>query len=240
MAANKAVCDIIDNLLKTETPQTVIEFVKTNHKTDVLNPEIHGRLLVAYINVIGWEDEDAKISPTIQLEDLYAINSSFKTPNGCTWSRDGTWLHNTYAFEKTRTTIKLIGESTSLKNSRGIRPDIDKQIKSQRCVVLDVHSQIETDHKNGRYDDPRVMNKETQQLDDFQPLHKNVNDAKRRHCNRCIQDKKRYDATRLGYKEGWVEGDADDTVCKGCYWYDPREFNQTISKDFVKEPPKED
>lgn len=237
--ANQAACDIIDNLLKTETPQTVIEFVQTNHYTSVLSQTILGKLLVAYINVVGWEDEENKISPTIQLEDLYAINESFRTKNGCTWVRDRTWLHNTYAIEKTRTTIKLVGESTSLKNGRDIRSDIDKQIKKQRCVVLDVHNQIETDHKNGRYDDPRVMNKETQVLDDFQPMHKNVNDAKRHHCDRCVKEKKRYDATRLGYKEGWTEGDENDTICEGCYWYDPKQFNQTISKDFVKEDKKD-
>lgn len=79
------------------------------------------------------------------------------------------------------------------------------------------------------------MNPETQTIDDFQPLHKTVNDAKRAHCKKCIESHKRYNAKRLGYKEGWVYGSEEDAICKGCYWYDPKEFNKQISKDFKKE-----
>lgn len=41
----------------------------------------------------------------------------------------------------------------------------------------------------------------------FQHLSRAANVAKRRHCNVCKENGKRYDARRLGYKEGWIAGD---------------------------------
>lgn len=111
------------------------------------------------------------------------------------------------------------------------RSDISKK----RCVVLDVGSSIEVDHKNGKYDELSNIELENQKIDDFQPLSKAANDAKRQHCKDCIKTGKRYDARRLGYKEGWVVGDENTSPCIGCYWYDPKRFNQLISKDYKKE-----
>lgn len=56
-----------------------------------------------------------------------------------------------------------------------------------------------------------------------------------KHSKDCIKTGKRYDARRLGYKEGWVVGDENTSPCIGCYWYDPKRFNQLISKDYKKE-----
>ena len=42
-----------------------------------------------------------------------------------------------------------------------------------------------------------------------------------------------YDAKRLGYSVGWITGGSNYAgTCVGCYWYDPRKFNQVVSKDF--------
>lgn len=230
----------IKELLQTEKPDVVIEFVKTNHKEDKLKPSTLADLFLAYVSVVGWEDEEKGISPLIEMTDLCQINSWFKSTNGCQWARsDNSQLGKVYTIERqlkggSVSAIKLTGFNDSDKRNRSIRKDIVDAISKQRCVVLDVGVQIEVDHKNGRYDEERVANKETQQLDDFQPLHKSVNDAKRHHCKECIENHKRYNAQRLGYKEGWISGDETDTICKGCYWYDPKIFNQTISKDFKK------
>lgn len=35
-------------------------------------------------------------------------------------------------------------------------------------------------------------------------------------------------------KEGFIVGDEDTKVCAGCYWYDPKRFNEVISKDYQK------
>ena len=50
-----------------------------------------------------------------------------------------------------------------------------------------------------------------------------------------ISTGKRYDATRLGYSQGFIVGDEDTASCQGCYWYDPQYFNKIISKDYKKE-----
>ena len=232
----------IKDLLKTETPAAVLEFVKINHRDDHLLPSTLGELFLAYVSVIGWEDEENGISPFIEMEDLSKINKWFKSTNGCQWARsDVSALGKVYVIERQRkhnsvSAIKLNGFNTRTQKHHHIRKDIVEAISKQRCVVLDVGVQVEVDHKSGRYDDERVANKETQKLEDFQPLHKTVNDAKRQHCKECLANHKRYNAQRLGYKEGWIEGDESDTICNGCYWYDPKFFNQTISKDFKKEP----
>jgi hypothetical protein len=46
-------------------------------------------------------------------------------------------------------------------------------------------SKPEIDHKNGWKNDLSVMNPKTQKLEDFQPLSKSANDAKRQHCKEC-------------------------------------------------------
>ena len=83
-------------------------------------------------------------------------------------------------------------------------------------------------------DDWRLNDKSLQQLDDFQPLCKTANDAKRGHCKKCRETGKRYDAKRLGYSESYTYGTANSKTCVGCYWYDPIAFNKEISKDFIK------
>lgn len=232
----------IEQMLKTEKPSDVFEFIKTTHRTDKIENSTLAILFLKYVDIIGWEDEDAGVSPIVLIDDLCKINTYFRSTNGCQWARtDSGQIGEKYRIDRQKKkgykgiySIQLVGFNDSLKRNRGIRSDIQKEISKQRCVVLDTTSQIEVDHKNGRYDDKNVANKETQRIEDFQPLHKTVNDAKRMHCKKCIENQKRYNAQRLGYKEGWVYGDEDDTICKGCYWYDPKEFNQVISKDFIK------
>lgn len=149
-------------------------------------------------------------------------------------AKDGTT--NGQTMKEIENHIFLYGPNVnSVKKHRGIRQDIRTEISKQRCVVLDVGSSIEVDHKNGKYDELSNIELENQKIDDFQPLSKAANDAKRQHCKDCIKTGKRYDARRLGYKEGWVVGDENTSPCIGCYWYDPKRFNQLISKDYKKE-----
>lgn len=230
----------IKELISSESSQTIIEYIKTNYHDVRLKPSVLGDIFIHYINVIGWENEEEGISPEILIEELCLINKWFKSTNGCQWARsDSSTLGKKYIIERRRKgnsvySIKLIGFNDK-KIDRSIKPEIYNEIRKERCVVLDVGTQIEVDHKNGRYDNEVVLDKSSQTLDDFQPLHKTVNNAKRQHCKECMNSKKRYDASRLGYKEGWIVGDENDLTCIGCYWYDPKEFNQTISKDFKKE-----
>ena len=69
--------------------------------------------------------------------------------------------------------------------------------------------------------------------DDFQPLSKTANNAKRQHCKICRETGKRFDATRLGYSVKQYKGNQKyEGSCIGCYWYDPLMFNKKVSKDF--------
>lgn len=67
----------------------------------------------------------------------------------------------------------------------------------------------------------------------FQPLAKCVNTAKRNHCNECAATNRRFDARTLGFKIGWTQGKVrfqPTPGCRGCYWFDPKEFHKKVSK----------
>jgi hypothetical protein len=136
--------------------------------------------------------------------------------------------------DKNRTIgIRLDGyKETSIQ--KRIRFDISKTIKKERCRVVDVGGEnIECDHKDGRYTSDTYNSIENQNEDDFQPLLRNVNLSKRTHCKACQETNERYDAKRLGYSFGWISGESVYAgTCVGCYWYDPRQFNKVISKEY--------
>jgi len=231
----------IEKMLETEHPSDVFDFIKASHKTEKIENSTLAKIFLAYVNEIGWENEDKGISQVVLIDDLCAINTYFRPTNGNQWARSNVReIGEKYIIKRENKgnkaySIQLIGFNNSLRSQSNIRQDIRDTLSKQRCVVLDTSSQIEIDHKNGRYNDENVANTKTQKLEDFQPLHKTVNDVKRMHCKNCLESKKRYNAQRLGYKEGWIEGNENDTICNGCYWYDPKQFNETISKNFVKQ-----
>lgn len=59
------------------------------------------------------------------------------------------------------------------------------------------NTRIEVDHKDGRKDDWRVSNPDTQSFTDFQPLCKAANDVKRQICKECKLTNQRWDALIL-------------------------------------------
>ncbi|GAA8717702.1 hypothetical protein HpDR94a_09560 [Helicobacter pylori] len=69
------------------------------------------------------------------------------------------------------------------------------------------NTQIEIDHKDGRKDDLRVSDLNTQTLDDFQALCKACNDKKRQIGEKCKENGHRFDATKiLGNRYPFYEG----------------------------------
>jgi uncharacterized protein (UPF0297 family) len=134
--------------------------------------------------------------------------------------------------EKTKTNkiiaYKLIGLRHTVPISRQIRTDIRDYFKDKRCVISFIFD-IEIDHKNGRYNNPRVNNIKTQTIEDFQPLSKGINDAKRQHCKNCKKTGIRFDAKVLGHKVSFTSGTSkyieSPDGCVGCYWYDIYAFN---------------
>lgn len=160
--------------------------------------------------------------------------------NGASWARKESTLAKKYVieFDKNITSgngidrIRLNGFNSG-DYSQYIRADIKKAIKARRCVVLGT-SNPEVDHKNGMKNEGRVMRNEEQRLEDFQPLSKAANDAKRQYCKDCRRTGIRYDAKQLGYPISYYFGNAEhhneENACIGCYWYDPLEFKKHLTE----------
>jgi hypothetical protein len=159
--------------------------------------------------------------------------------NGADWARKESNLAQRFIIEFDRSVtpgngidrIRLNGYNNG-SYSQHIRSDIWRTIKAQRCVVLGT-SNPEVDHKNGMKNEDRVMLNQDQRLEDFQPLSKAANDAKRQFCKECKRTQMRFDAKLLGYPMSYYEGDArhnfEENACVGCYWYDPLEFKRHLT-----------
>lgn len=128
--------------------------------------------------------------------------------------------------------IKIIGSYDSVSGTRAIRADIKAAFKDSVCVVCGT-SKIEIDHKNGLYNDQRVLSIETQRVEDFQPLCKHCNDQKRQTYKWQTKNGRRYPATNIPmfrhHSIDFVEGDEtydpnNPNAMVGTYWYDPVEF----------------
>lgn len=184
--------------------------------------------------------QDEGFSPDITMEELEKYHHSYHTTNGGDWCRDNqSYLGKKYNIKREKRkgkiySVKTDGFNKRTKINQSIRSDISKEIKSKRCVILDISSNIEVDHKDGMKNDWRLNDISLQKTEDFQPLTRTANDAKRQHCKKCIETGKRYDARRLGYSESYTMGDENSKTCVGCYWYDPVKFNKKISENFNK------
>lgn len=160
--------------------------------------------------------------------------------NGSGWARDDGTFGKKYIIERDRSitpgnkidAIRTVGFNNG-DYSQHIRADIKRAIKARRCVVLGT-SNPEVDHKNGMKNEDRVMRNEDQRLEDFQPLSKAANDAKRQFCKECRKSGIRYDAKLLGYPMSYYQGGAnhngEEDACIGCYWYDPLEFKKHLTE----------
>ena len=203
----------------------IIRYVKNECKMVSLTPQTLGMLFEVYAGVnYDKNDLTSCFSREISIVELRNIHPGFESTNGCHRARsDSCYLGKRYKIRRIKkggkvVAIQLDGSNhNSIKKHRSIRKDIRDKILTQKCVVLDIASNIEVDHKNGRYDELSNIDLNDQKTSDFQPLTKAVNDAKRQHCKECIRDGKRYDAHRLGYKEGRNAADKNTVSRSGCY-----------------------
>ena len=146
--------------------------------------------------------------------------------------------------EPQRGTIKKIrvdGYSNNGKEmGRPIRKDIREELLSKypRCIVCGCSNSLIIDHKNDLYNDPRVLNSETQVKDDFQVLCNHCNLQKRQVSVRTRETGKRQPASQIssvaifGYdfidNRGTDLDINDPTAMVGTYWYDPIAFMNFI------------
>ncbi|WP_456364267.1 hypothetical protein [Priestia aryabhattai] len=162
-------------------------------------------------------------------------------PKNNTNGRDIRFVKRKYELEIVKRGTKeikfrIVGKKAMLL-SRPIQKKIKDYFKNKRCVMTGTRSDIEVDHKNGRYNDSRVLNVKSQTIDDFQALTKVVNNIKREHCRKCISTNKKFDAKELGYLISTLDGnlihDNTPSGCKGCFFYDivyfKKKYNEIIS-----------
>lgn len=169
----------------------------------------------------GWND-------FISMERLLEISPDFKTTNGCDWARSETsWLGRQFIIYREKTKGRISGVQLQGFNVKKENHYIPSSVRNEifRCAVLDIGTNIEIDHKSGRYE------KEKYEKSDFQGLNKTVNDAKRQHCKECKETGIRFDAKRLGSNISYVLGDEKTTSCEGCYWNDPQFFWKMATKE---------
>lgn len=188
------------------------------------------------------------VSRWVDSSEFKGIYSQLELLNGLSWGRRSSALAKKYHVETDKSItpgvkidrIRLNGFNTSHTSglTQSIRSDIKIKIGAKRCAVLGTRRscdhKVEVDHKDGRKQDLRIMNTTTQTLEDFQPLSKPANDAKRQFCKECKGTDKRYDAKLLGYTVSFIAGtiNYDNQLgCKGCYWHDPFAFNQALALD---------
>jgi len=172
-------------------------------------------------------------SRPVRITEFVGKYERLRLGNGGSWCRDDGGLakqFNIYRHKEGGRIVYIMlhghNKQPIIKN---IRQDIKEHFRDDRCVVL-ATSNTEVDHKDGRRDDPRLNDTDLQRLDDFQPLSKAVNYAKRQHCKECRDTGNRFDAKRLGYTVSQIKGNgAYRGTCVGCYWYDPKAFNAALT-----------
>lgn len=192
------------------------------------------------------------ISRWVSVSEFQDEYKELQLGNGGSWCRGSSSLSKKYIveFDKTQTpgnsidAIRLNGINNNLTFNQNIRQDIKEFYKNQNCVMLGINgksenTRIEIDHKAGRKDNHRISNTKTQSLDDFQPLSKAANDAKRQICKKCKETDKRWNAKNLkGNPYPFYEGDENYTQelgCVGCYQYDPVEYRISSVKKISNE-----
>lgn len=170
----------------------------------------------------------------VDAEEFVGKYEKLRLGNGGSWCRDDGALARRYNIRRNKEGNRIVSVELQghKKNpiQKPIPSDIRKFITAKRCAVLYI-GQCEVDHKDGRRDDPRLNNADGVTEEDFQPLSKAVNNAKRQHCKNCRETGNRFDARVLGYRLGQYRGNGKyNGTCIGCYWHDPHGFNQWASK----------
>lgn len=192
------------------------------------------------------------VSRWVKRSEFVGKYKELQLGNGASWCRSGSSLAREYIVEFNKTItpgntideIRVNGFNEQKTFNQNIRADIKEYYKNKNCVMLGVNgmsenTRIEIDHKDGRKNDWRVSNPQTQRLEDFQPLCKAANDAKRQICKKCVETNKRWDAKNInGNPYSFYQGDenySQELGCVGCYQYDPVEYRKSSIKRVSKE-----
>ena len=135
--------------------------------------------------------------------------------------------------------LRMVGFSDEKdKHKRPISKAIYAHFAGKLCVVCGSSSSLVVDHKNDLYNDPRVLNKTTQRVDDFQSLCRSCNLRKRAVAKKTRETGKRYGATNIpawapfgvDFIAGGEDYDpSDPDAMVGTFWHDPVAFINCLS-----------
>ena len=174
----------------------------------------------------------------VSKNELVGKYSTLYPTNGNHWMRNRGIAH--LNLEKTEIdgviNWRFNGFVEQMVSNRPIKKEIREEVSKRRCAHTGFNgtknNPIVVDHKNGRYNDERVLNVGTQNEDDFQSLTNQANLYKREICNnQCMSSGKRFDAKNLGYGVSFIDGDENyEGTCVGCYWYDCLKFKKIASQ----------
>tara|TARA_R110002012_G_scaffold69963_3_gene180687 strand:- start:1444 stop:2109 length:666 start_codon:yes stop_codon:yes gene_type:complete len=161
-------------------------------------------------------------------------------------------IRDSYKFEYQRRGTTNKGKVTHIRTSGYDETDhinrdkigehVRNHYNGQCCVVCGSHSDMVMDHKNDLYNDPRVLDKSTQTVDDFQPLCNGCNLKKREISVKTINENRRIGATYIPqlavFGVDFIEGDEtlnrhDPNAMRGTYWYDPIEFMRRAIEIYI-------
>jgi len=170
--------------------------------------------------LFSWDDDDDRSKINTQIKQAYIEQQLIVSKGKCIKY------------------IKLWGFQNN-SNNRPISAKIKKYYKDKCCVVCGSYNNTIIDHKNGLYNDNRVLNTTTQRIDDFQVLCNHCNLQKRQTIKDMKTSGKRYSALNIPsvsvFNVAFTKG--DETFDKndpdwgiGTFWHDPIDFLQKLKK----------
>ena len=126
------------------------------------------------------QPNDKGVSRWVSASEFVGKYHELKLGNGLSWGRKGKSLERNFIIEVDRSLtpgdsidrIRLNGFNTESRFNQNIRSDIKKALSSKPCVMLGTfggttaNMKIEVDHKDGRKEDMRVSDLQTQKLED--------------------------------------------------------------------------
>lgn len=213
----------------------VLEFLKTNPSNDRIHDFLsHDYVISARIQLEIFKyfamPNDRGVSKVVPNDILFKLHPSFAAHHGSWRSYAKRDMGLNLCVAEDGSGYYLNGYLNPDK-SNYIRPDIHRAIKKYPCVKCGTRHRLQTDHKNGRKDDPIVWNPETQTVHHFQCLCQVDNLKKKSACEKCLKCGLRPDARKMPEFRlspfGWTEGGEEyDEVhgCHGCVWYDVEDF----------------
>lgn len=165
------------------------------------------------------------------------------TDVGLPWGKNGNQRHGKffgltkYMWEAQRVKRSVVAirttgfdknvEEANLLKNRPIAKRIYQHFKGVPCVACGSTKSLVVDHKNDLYNDPRVHDPKTQEIDDFQSLCNACNLAKRADCSKTKKNGVRQPAPHMCKMMGgpdFIEGDEtfdpNGLGLKGTFWYD--------------------